>query len=125
MNDQIKTTDELYIAAKAILEGKWIISVANFKNSLSDISTLQNSLALAAKEYEKLGDRGGHGSGHYQVAVKMESLRKKLKDRYNALIEIQAGLMASGEMTKSLQKVFIDELEDHIKQVVLDRVKNK
>jgi len=112
-----QTYASLEEAAKVLSEGKWIISVASLKITFKNISSAQNGLDVAIKEYDSIEGHSGHGSGHYQAAMNIEYYRKKIKEQINAMIEIQEGLMEQGEMTKLLQRAFIDELEDNVESL--------
>jgi DNA repair exonuclease SbcCD ATPase subunit len=105
------------VALEVLSEGKYIISTDNLKKSFKALSTAQNGLDVAIKEYNSIEGPSGHGSGHYQCAMNIEYYRKKIKEHISAMIEIQEGLMESGEMTKLLQRAFIDELEDNVESL--------
>jgi len=112
-----QTYTSLEDATKVLSEGKYIISVDNLKKSFKALSSAQNGLDVAIKEYNSIEGHSGHGSGHYECAVNIEYYRKKIKEHISAMIEIQEGLMEQGEMTKLLQRAFIDELEDNVESL--------
>jgi hypothetical protein len=110
--------DSIFEAATKVLsEGKYVVSTDNLKKVFKALSTAQNGLDVAIKDYDSIEGPSGHGSGHYQAAMVVEYYRKKVKEHISAMIEIQEGLMESGEMTKLLQRAFIDELEDNVKSL--------
>jgi hypothetical protein len=110
--------DSIFEAATKVLsEGKYVVSTDNLKKVFKALSTAQNGLDVAIKDYDSIEGPSGHGSGHYQAAMNIEYYRKKVKEHISAMIEIQEGLMESGEMTKLLQQAFIDELEDNVKSL--------
>jgi hypothetical protein len=110
--------DSIFEAATKVLsEGKYVVSTDNLKKVFKALSTAQNGLDVAIKDYDSIEGPSGHGSGHYQAAMDVEYYRKKVKEHISAMIEIQEGLMESGEMTKLLQQAFIDELEDNVKSL--------
>lgn len=98
-------------------EGNYIISVDNLKKCFKALSSAQNGLDVAIKEYDSIEGHSGHGSGHHQAGVTIEYYRKKVKEHITAMLEIQEGLMEQGEMTKLLQRAFIDELQDNVESL--------
>jgi len=112
-----QTTSSLENATKGLSEGQYIVSIENLKKSFKALSSAQNGLDVAIKEYNSIEGPSGHGSGHYQAGTNIEYYRKKIKEHINAMIEIQEGLMEQGEMTKQLQRAFIDELEDNVESL--------
>jgi hypothetical protein len=104
-------------AHEVLSEGKYIISVDNLKKSFKALSSAQNGLDVAIKDYDSIEGHSGHGSGHHQAGTVIVYYRKKIKEHINAMIEIQEGLMEQGEMTKLLQRAFIDELEDNVESL--------
>jgi hypothetical protein len=102
----------------------WIISVSAFKGAIEYINDLKKDLVDAEKEYDNNPNTPGHGSGHYQIGRKIESITNSLKKYYSGLIEIQQGLLERGEMTSALQKQYIDVLEKHVSDLE-DAAKNR
>ena len=112
-----QTYPSLEEATKVLSEGKYIISVDNLKKCFKALSSAQNGLDVAIKDYDSIEGPGGHGSGHYQARTTIEYYRKKVKEHITAMLEIQEGLMEQGEMTKLLQRAFINELEDNVESL--------
>ena len=105
--------DETPIAEEQLTEG-WTISVSNFKGAIKDIEQTQERLDKAEAEYYADDSHQGTGTGHYQQRTAIAGMHDKQKKNYKALIEIQNGLLEKGEMTKALQKQYIEVLEPHV-----------